>query len=245
MSTTSSPLAAGTASDNITVAKAVVNQRLSFMPTLSGRLRTALALHRRALHRTVGTEHAAMSRCRPNRRAAAGALIDAKACVVRHRFFAGRSAVRARNDRLKDQVHFRILRKCASLRRADARQHWNRSTVPGSRPRSVGTQALVRSKKTAARGGRDSTCWWRWRESNSRPEDLYSRDYMLSLVNWISSPRRRRTGCGMTSHLALALRPSDPGGRDRPKCPRRDLRCYPRITRAERRPVRGPAGLSR
>src|SRR5690348_11806427 len=87
--------------------------------------------------------------------------------------------------------------------------------------------------------------WWRWRESNSRPEALYSRDYMLSLVVWLSSLRRRRTGCGSTSHLALALRPSDPGGRDRSKCPRRDLRCYPRITRAERRPVRGPAGLSR
>jgi hypothetical protein len=49
----------------------------------------------------------------------------------------------------------------------------------------------------------------------------------------------------MTSHLALALRPSDPGERDRSKCPRRDLRYDPRITRAERRPVRGPAGLSR
>ena len=100
-------------------------------------------------------------------------------------------------------------------------------------------------KKKPARGGLHSVGWWRWRESNSRPEDLYSRDYMLSLVYWISSPRRRRTGCGMTSHLALALRPSDPGGRDRSKCPRRDLRYYPRITRAERRPVRGPAGLSR
>ena len=103
----------------------------------------------------------------------------------------------------------------------------------------------VRGEKKPARGGLHSVGWWRWRESNSRPEDLYSRDYMLSLVNWISSPRRRRTGCGMTSHLALALRPSDPGGRDRSKCPRRDLRCYPRITRAERHPVRGPAGLSR
>jgi hypothetical protein len=49
----------------------------------------------------------------------------------------------------------------------------------------------------------------------------------------------------MTSHLALALRPSDPGERDRSKCPRRDLRCYPLVTRAERCPVRGPAGLSR
>src|SRR5690242_1717984 len=59
-------------------------------------------------------------------------------------------------------------------------------------------------RKTAARGGRHSACWWRWRESNSRPEALYSRDYMLSLVVWLSSPCRRRTGCGKTSHLALA-----------------------------------------
>src|SRR5690349_1318850 len=100
-------------------------------------------------------------------------------------------------------------------------------------------------KKKAARGGFHRVMEWRWRESNSRPEALCSRDYMLSLVVWLSSPRRRRTGCGATSHLALTLRPSDPGGRDRSKCPRRDLRCYPLITRAERHPVRGPAGLSR
>ena len=43
-------------------------------------------------------------------------------------------------------------------------------------------------KKTAALGGRHSSMWWRWRESNSRPEDLYSRDYMLSRVVWLSSP---------------------------------------------------------
>jgi len=34
-------------------------------------------------------------------------------------------------------------------------------------------------KKTASRGGRHSWVWWRWRESNSRPEALYSRAYML------------------------------------------------------------------
>ena len=100
-------------------------------------------------------------------------------------------------------------------------------------------------KEKAARGGFHGGKWWRWRESNSRPEALYSRDYMLSLVVWLSSPRRRRTGCGKTSHLALALHPSDPDGRDRSKCPRCGLRCYPLVTRAERRPVRGPAGLSR
>ena len=87
--------------------------------------------------------------------------------------------------------------------------------------------------------------WWRWRESNSRPEALHSRDYMLSLAIWISFPHRRRTGCGRTSRLALALRPSGPTARDRSKGPRCDLRCYPLIARAERRPVRGPAGLSR
>ena len=95
-------------------------------------------------------------------------------------------------------------------------------------------------------GDHPSPCrWWRWRESNSRPEDLYSRDYMLSHVIWISFPCRRRTGCRETSHLALALHPSDPDGRDRSKCPRCDFRCYPVAARAERRPVRGPAGLSR
>src|SRR5207302_11092959 len=30
--------------------------------------------------------------------------------------------------------------------------------------------------------------WWRWRESNSRPEALHSRDYMLSRAIWISFP---------------------------------------------------------
>src|SRR5206468_6486728 len=87
--------------------------------------------------------------------------------------------------------------------------------------------------------------WWRWRESNSRPEALHSQDYMLSLVIWISPFHRRRTGYGRASRLALALRPSGPTARDRSKGPRRDLRCYPLITQAERRPVRGPAGLSR
>src|SRR5437773_2150372 len=38
--------------------------------------------------------------------------------------------------------------------------------------------------------------WWRWRESNSRPEALHSQDYMLSLVIWISPFHRRRTGYG-------------------------------------------------
>ena len=87
--------------------------------------------------------------------------------------------------------------------------------------------------------------WWRWAESNRRPEALHSRDYMLSLAIWISFSHRRRTGCGRTSRLALALRPSGPTARDRSKGPRCGLRCYPLVTRAERRPVRGPAGLSR
>jgi hypothetical protein len=83
--------------------------------------------------------------------------------------------------------------------------------------------------------------WWRWRESNSRPEALHSQDYMLSRVIVLSSPNRCRTDGAGTSHRALACRPSDPGARDRSKCPC----CDSYITRAERRPVQGPAGLSR
>ena len=37
-------------------------------------------------------------------------------------------------------------------------------------------------RKTAPLGGRHSCSWWRWRESNSRPEALDSQDYMLSRV---------------------------------------------------------------
>ena len=36
--------------------------------------------------------------------------------------------------------------------------------------------------------------WWRRRESNPRPQALYSQDYMLSLVIWDSLGARQRAG---------------------------------------------------
>jgi hypothetical protein len=45
-------------------------------------------------------------------------------------------------------------------------------------------------KKKPARGGLERWYWWRWRESNSRPEALHSQDYMLSRVILLSSPNR-------------------------------------------------------
>jgi len=40
--------------------------------------------------------------------------------------------------------------------------------------------AEIQAKKIPAGEGRDFADWWRWAESNRRPEALRSRDYMLS-----------------------------------------------------------------
>src|SRR5262249_36871051 len=53
--------------------------------------------------------------------------------------------------------------------------------LAGSAPhRSRGWEEQITT--TAPSRGRHSSVWWRRRESNSRPETLHSRDYMLSLV---------------------------------------------------------------
>ena len=55
------------------------------------------------------------------------------------------------------------------------------------------THTCVHSKaerKTAPLGGRHSWVWWRWAESNRRPEMLRIQDYMLSLVIVLSPPNR-------------------------------------------------------
>jgi len=118
----------------------------------------------------------------------------------------------------------------ASRERADGRAAASRWVAIRS-----STDSQDAEKKTGAAAGFNRVMWWRWRESNSRPEALYSRDYMLSRVIWISPSRRRRTGYGRASHLALALRPSDPDARDRSKGPRRDsVAQFPFATRSPR-----------
>ena len=54
---------------------------------------------------------------------------------------------------------------------------------------ALGEHPVKRERKTAPLGGRHSCCWWRWAESNRRPEALDSQDYMLSQVI-VLSPRR-------------------------------------------------------
>ena len=55
---------------------------------------TSLRLNRRALHRAVRTEYAAVTRLRPKQGLASAALVEKLACVRRHGFLAGSSAVR-------------------------------------------------------------------------------------------------------------------------------------------------------
>ncbi len=56
---------------------------------------------------------------------------------------------------------------------------------------SEAKQARGSQAKKTGPGDYPSPCeWWRWRESNSRPETLHSRDYMLSQVIVLLSPNR-------------------------------------------------------
>ena len=60
-----------------------------------------LLLNRWALHRTVGTEHTAVTRLRPQYRTAVATLVVELASVRRHDFFPCEATVRASNDRFK------------------------------------------------------------------------------------------------------------------------------------------------
>jgi hypothetical protein len=62
----------------------------------------SLHLDWRARHRTVGTEHAAVTWLRLEARAAAGALVKEPACIGRHGLGPGRTAMGARDDGYKD-----------------------------------------------------------------------------------------------------------------------------------------------
>ena len=59
-----------------------------------------LHLHRRALDRSVGAEHAAVSRLRPQQRLALFALVEELTGIGRHGFMRGMAAVRAGQHRL-------------------------------------------------------------------------------------------------------------------------------------------------
>src|SRR5262249_19252199 len=65
-------------------------------------LTRTLSLDRRAWYRTIGTEYAAIALLRPQRRAAAGAIVKEPTSVGRHGLRFGSAAMRARNDGFKD-----------------------------------------------------------------------------------------------------------------------------------------------
>src|SRR6516165_11576196 len=77
----------------------------------AARLTGTLRLDRRARHRTVGAEHATISRLRPQAGSAAGAFVIESAGVRRHGLGFGYAAVRTSNDRLEDHA-FRRRPRC-------------------------------------------------------------------------------------------------------------------------------------
>ena len=46
----------------------------------------------------------------------------------------------------------------------------------------------VKNEKALNNQGFSLELWWRWGDSNPRPEALYSEFYMLSLIIWVLTP---------------------------------------------------------
>lgn len=58
------------------------------------------------------------------------------------------------------------------------------------------TLALPTPDALSGQGKTSLTIWWRWRESNPRPQALYLRSYMLSLPLYLTIPLPDKTGKG-------------------------------------------------
>jgi len=74
------------------------------------------------------------------------------------------------------------------------------------KPRPIGVIAFDTAARRVARQW--PMKWWRRRESNPRPQALYSQDYMLSLAIWISPRVRRRAGWRSASRFDGSAWPS-------------------------------------
>src|SRR5690606_5711126 len=79
--------------------------------------------------------------------------------------------------------------------------------LPQESPRTRGSRR-DRARKNPNRERLGFHYWWRRRESNPRPQVLYSQDYMLSLVFWVSPRARRPAGWRSASRFDVCTRPS-------------------------------------
>jgi len=76
-----------------------------------------------------------------------------------------------------------------------------------SAPTPVNTRR--QAKKIPTGEGLGIFNWWRRRELNPRPQALYSQDYMLSLVIWVSPRTRQPAGWCLASRFDGSTRLSD------------------------------------